>query len=308
MAMPRFHELFDEVLAVLADGNVHHRRDLMNSVVSAIELTDEERLETMSGGGNRARSRVHWALEYLCQAGAARRPKRGYAEITELGRKLLQEHPNGVPLKVLEQTDGFQQWKLRSKQGKGSLDDSSSPQGILDSGSGTPMEQIESALKIIEASVATQLLDRLRIESPEFLEKIVLRVLHAMGYGDSTDDLQHLGGVGDGGVDGVIRQDKLGLDEIYVQAKRYNQGTVGRPEIQSFIGALTGKHASRGVFITTGSFTKDARDFAKTIPNFRVVLIDGEELVTLMIHHKVGVTVERSLGLVGMDENFFTDE
>jgi restriction system protein len=129
-----------------------------------------------------------------------------------------------------------------------------------------------------------------------------------MGYGSSEDDLQHLGGSSDGGVDGVIRQDKFGLDQIYVQAKRYGSNTVGRPHIQNFVGALSGQHATRGVFITTSEFSREAVEFAKNVPQYRIILIDGHTLVRLMIEHKVGVTVSRRLEIVEVDENFFAEE
>lgn len=160
----------------------------------------------------------------------------------------------------------------------------------------------------IHATVASQLLQRLRDEDPEFLERTVLTLLHAMGYGSSEDDLQHLGGSGDGGVDGVIRQDKFGLDQIYVQAKRYGSSVVGRPQIQNFVGALGGQHATRGVFITTSEFSSDAEEYARNLPQYRIILIDGETLARLMIEHKVGVTVSRTLELVEIDENFFAEE
>jgi restriction system protein len=172
----------------------------------------------------------------------------------------------------------------------------------------TPNEQIEASTNEIRASVASQLLQRLRDEDPEFLEQTVLKLLHAMGYGSSEDDLQHLGGSGDGGVDGVIKQDKFGLDQIYVQAKRYGSNVVGRPHIQNFVGALSGKHATRGVFITTSQFSTDAEEFAKNVPQYRIILIDGEDLVQLMIEHKVGVRVAQTLEIVEIDENFFSDE
>lgn len=309
MAMPKFYELFDDVLSVLADGSILHRREIYDAVLTPLDLTPDERLETNPGGSNRSKSRVHWALEFLCQSGAVKRPSRGYAEITDLGRDLMNQYPDGVTLQVLKQTDGYRDWKARSKSGKLAGGDASPAIHVSDDDdTSTPLEKIESAIGSIEASIASQLLERLREEDPAFLEKIVLRLLHAMGYGNSHDDLKHLGGSGDGGVDGVIRQDKLGLDEIYVQAKRYSSGSIGRPDLQSFVGALTGKHATRGVFITTSSFTKDAREFAKAIPNFRVVLIDGEELVKLMIFHKVGVRIESTVELVGIDENFFADD
>ena len=314
MAIPQFKELFNDVLAVLSDGKEYHRRELHAAVVDRIKLTDAERSESMKGGGNRARSRVHWAFEYLCQADAVKRPKRGYAQITDFGLKLVAEK-DGATLDKIHQTEGFKDWRRRSIEKRDARRESREEDNTSeaefsenDHDNRTPNEQIESSIKTIESTVASQLLQRLREEDPEFLERTVLKLLHAMGYGSSEDDLQHLGGSGDGGVDGVIRQDKFGIDQIYIQAKRYGSGTVGRPDIQSFVGALSGQQATRGVFITTSSFSKDARDFAKSIPQYRVILVDGEELVRLMIEHKVGVTVSRTVAIVEIDENFFSEE
>ena len=314
MSIPKFSELFNDVLIVLSDGNQHHRRELQAEVLNRLVLTDAERAETMSGGGNRARSRVHWAFEFLCQSGATKRPKRGYAEITDFGRQLLQENPSGISLELLRQTDGLKDWRRRSIEARAARRNEDELEDLEDDvdGSGsadrTPHEQIENSIIAIEAAVASQLLQRLREEDPEFLERTVLKLLHAMGYGSSEDDLQHLGGSGDGGVDGVIRQDKFGLDQIYIQAKRYGSATVGRPDIQSFVGALTGQHATRGVFITTSSFSREAKEFARTIQQYRVILVDGEDLVRLMIENKVGVTVSRTVEVVEIDENFFSEQ
>lgn len=314
MSIPKFSELFKDVLIVLSDGNQHHRRELQAEVLNRLVLTDAERAETMSGGGNRARSRVHWAFEFLCQSGATKRPKRGYAEITDFGRQLLQENPSGVSLELLRQTEGLKDWRRRSiearaaRRNEDELEDLEDDVDGSESADRTPNEQIENSIIAIEAAVASQLLQRLREEDPEFLERTVLKLLHAMGYGSSEDDLQHLGGSGDGGVDGVIRQDKFGLDQIYIQAKRYGSATVGRPDIQSFVGALTGQHATRGVFITTSSFSREAKEFARTIQQYRVILVDGEDLVRLMIENKVGVTVSRTVEVVEIDENFFSEQ
>ena len=314
MSIPKFSELFNDVLIVLSDGNQYHRRELQAEVLSRLVLTDAERAETMSGGGNRARSRVHWAFEFLCQSGATKRPKRGYAEITDFGRRLLQENPSGVSLELLRQTEGLKDWRRRSIEARAArrseeeLEDLEDDVDNSDSADRTPHEQIENSIIAIEAAVASQLLQRLREEDPEFLERTVLKLLHAMGYGSSEDDLQHLGGSGDGGVDGVFRQDKFGLDQIYIQAKRYGSATVGRPDIQSFVGALTGQHATRGVFITTSSFSREAKEFARTIQQYRVILVDGEDLVRLMIENKVGVTVSRTVEVVEIDENFFSEQ
>ena len=314
MSIPKFSELFNDVLIVLSDGNQHHRRELQAEVLNRLVLTDAERVETMSGGGNRARSRVHWAFEFLCQSGATKRPKRGYAEITDFGRQLLQDNPSGISLELLRQTEGLKDWRRRSLEARAArrneeeLEDLEDDVDGSDSADRTPHEQIENSIIAIEAAVASQLLQRLREEDPEFLERTVLKLLHAMGYGSSEDDLLHLGGSGDGGVDGVIRQDKFGLDQIYIQAKRYGSATVGRPDIQSFVGALTGQHATRGVFITTSSFSREAKEFARTIQQYRVILVDGEDLVRLMIENKVGVTVSRTAEVVEIDENFFSEQ
>jgi len=313
MAQPRFRDLFTDVLVVLSDGEIVHRREVFDQVSARLDLTPEERAETNQGGGNRTRSRVTWAVQYLFEAAAVTRPKRGYVQITEFGKTLLVEEPNGVTLERLKLTEGLKDWSKRSRaratarrNGEPSpLDGTDEP---IDPDSETPFERIETASAEIALAVGSELLQRLRDESPEFLEHAVLQLLHGMGYGSSEDDLQHLGGSNDGGVDGVIREDRFGLDQIYVQAKRYSNGTIGRPDVQGFVGALTGKRASRGVFITTSSFTKDAREYAETIQGFRVILVDGEELVRLMIEHKVGVATSRTINLVEIDENFFSDE
>ena len=309
MVMPKFKDMFSDVLNVLAEGGTLHRTDIFSRVINRLGLTDAEKSETMSGGGNRARSRVSWSLEFLCQAGAAERPSRGYARITELGKQLLAEHPDGVTLKRLRQTDGLKDWKRRSqakaaeRQQEAALEVDSDNDG--DSDESTPLEKIENSINQIESAIATQLLDRIRAEEPVFLERTVLELLHAMGYGNSKDDLTHTGGSGDGGVDGLIRQDRLGLEQIYIQAKRYGEGTIGRPQIQNFVGALAGKGATRGVFITTSRFTAEAREFVKNLSEKRIVLIDGEEFARLMIANGVGVVSTKSFNLVEIDENFF---
>jgi restriction system protein len=308
MPIPKFKDLFDDVLEVLSTGEILHGREVRQRVLDRLDLTEAERAETNPGGGNRANSRVHWAVEFLCQAQAVARPKRGYAQITEFGRELMRE-PGSVTLARLRQTEGLKAWRRRTlanRELRRNLPSDDSDGSEPDDR--TPNEQIEASTNEIRASVASQLLQRLRDEDPEFLEQTVLKLLHAMGYGSSEDDLQHLGGSGDGGVDGVIKQDKFGLDQIYVQAKRYGSNVVGRPHIQNFVGALSGKHATRGVFITTSQFSTDAEEFAKNVPQYRIILIDGEDLVQLMIEHKVGVRVAQTLEIVEIDENFFSDE
>ena len=310
MAIPKFSDIFTEVLQVLEVQDSLHRSDLTTQVVDLMTLTDEERVATFGGGTNIARNRVHWALEFLCQAGAVNRPKRGFAAITDLGRTLLREEKPKLTLERLRETEGLQAWKQRSREKaarrrseRGEEVDASDFE--LSNEGRTPEESIQDSIVEIEESVAVQILQRIKDEEPVFLERVVLKLLHQMGYGSSEDDLEHIGGSGDGGVDGVINQDALGLDQIYIQAKRYAEGVIGRPQIQAFVGALAGKHAVRGIFITTSTFSRDAREYVENLRETRVILIDGDELARLMIRHKVGVTVVKTIEVPEVDENFF---
>ena len=309
MAIPKFSDIFTELLQVLEHETMLHRSDLMTKVVDLMTLTDEERVATLSGGTNIARNRVHWALEFLCQAGAVNRPKRGFAAITDLGRKLLREEQPKLTLEKLRETEGLRAWKQRSREKaarrRAQRGEGGDPPDELPIEGKTPEEAIQDSLSEIEDSVAAQILQRIKDEEPVFLERVVLKLLHQMGYGSSEDDLEHIGGSGDGGVDGVINQDALGLDQIYVQAKRYGEGVIGRPQIQAFVGALAGKHAVRGIFITTSYFSRDANEYVQNLRETRVILIDGDELARLMIRHKVGVTVVKTIEVPEVDENFF---
>ncbi len=309
MGIPKFSDIFTEVLQVLEHENMLHRRELTTRVVELMTLTDEERVATFSGGTNIARNRVHWALEFLCQAGAVDRPKRGFAAITDLGRKLLRDEQPKLTLERLRQTEGLKAWKQRSREKAARRrsqrgDEPVIPDDLPDEVR-TPEEVMQDSLSEIEDSISTQILQRIKEEEPVFLERVVLKLLHQMGYGSSEDDLEHIGGSGDGGVDGVINQDALGLDQIYVQAKRYGDGVIGLPQIQAFVGALAGKHAVRGIFITTSSFSRDARYYVQNLRETRVILIDGDELARLLIRHKVGVTVVKTIEVPEVDENFF---
>ena len=309
MSIPKYHELFTDVLKALRDGQVRRTGEVIRGVTDGLGLSEAERNETMSGGRNRAESRVHWASVSLKEAGAIERPKRGFIAITPFGRELLLKFPEGVPLSALEETEGLQAWYARSRESykaKHSAAKTGEVASTPDSDQ-SPEELIALASLELSNSVAAELLDLLHAEDPEFLEHAVLTVLHAMGYGSSVDDLQHLGGTGDGGVDGVINQDRLGLDQIYVQAKRHQPGSsIGRPEVQAFTGAVMGKKASRGIYITTSRFGTHARDYARELKDPRLVLLDGEEFTNLMIKYEVGVTVDKTYKVYKIDENFFS--
>lgn len=310
MAIPKFSDLFTEILQVLEKEPMLHRRELTTRVVDLMVLTDEERTATFQSGSNIARNRVHWAMEFLFQAGAMIRPQRGFTAISELGRGLLKEPSERVTIERLNATEGMKAWRDRSRD-KAEKRRIREPREFSEADDSnvtnerTPEERIQMSVTELEDAVSLELLQRIKDEAPEFLERAVLRLLHKMGYGSSEDDLEHIGGSGDGGVDGVINQDALGLEQIYIQAKRYTDGVIGRPQIQAFVGALAGKHASRGIFITTSSFSRDALDYVQNLKDTRVVLIDGDELARLMILYKVGVTVAKTFEVPEVDENFF---
>jgi restriction system protein len=258
----------------------------------------------------------------MAQAGLLRRPRRGVVELTERGREVLSGNPARVDNSVLAQYPEFLEFKTRgswkssvdaggtasaeeSLSMSASIREEATVDGLVSLEQRTPLEKLESAVEDANASVAAELLQRIRQEDPDFLERLVLRLLTAMGYGGKAGAAEHLGRTGDQGLDGVIRQDALGLDRVYVQAKRYaaNQA-VGRPDIQAFVGALHGAQADRGVFIATTRFTAEARDYAERVAA-RVILIDGPQLAELMVLHNVGVQDEKTFTLKRVDEDFF---
>ena len=298
--LPKFHEYLGPILDAMADGVDRSSREIVARVADAMQIAPELREETVPSGERRLNNRVFWGITYLKQAGCLDRPKRAVYVITQRGRDLRVSKPHAIGLADLEQFPEYQEFKQRS-----GTKASASAHAPVPATGFTPLEQIAAAVDEIESAVSQDLIDRIRTMPPEFLEKAVLRLLVAIGYGGSEGDAQHLGGPGDGGFDGVINQDKLGLERIYVQAKRYAAGnTVGRPDVQGFVGALHGNGAAGGVFITTSRFTPEAVNFARGI-NPRVILIDGERLGTLMIQYGIGVQETRSITLVEVDEDFF---
>jgi restriction system protein len=304
MTIGNFEYYFIPVLASLKQNGMMHRRENMDHVAKAEKLSTEDLALKTPRGTSIFRSRVHWAHAFLAQAGAVSRPQRGYLEITERGMKLLEENPQGFNAKKFREfPDYADAWGGRNT-GDGHSD------GILTSSDSeiTPQERIESAVSEIESALAADIVQRVRNLSPKFLEVVVLELLHAMGYGALETSMEHVGGPGDEGVDGVIHQDALGLQRIYVQAKRYKvENSIGRPDIQKFVGALAGQGANGGVFITTSSFTADAKDYASKNLNARVVLIDGAEFGLLMVRHGIGVQKRKTFSIMDIDEDYFED-
>jgi restriction system protein len=249
-------------------------------------------------------NRIHWAKTYLTKAGLLESPKRGRFVITPTGQKILVSPPARLDTQFLLTVPAFQEFYRA-----GAEDTAVSPLIEEKPSTATPEEVVEAAYNEVQAALRADLLDRILENSPSFFEGVIVDLLVAMGYGGSRRDAaEHLGKSGDGGVDGVINEDVLGLDRVYIQAKRYApSASVGRPEIQAFTGSLVGLGASKGVFVTTSTFSAQATEFASRIPQ-RVILIDGKRLTELMIEHGVGVRSSRVLEFKRLDEDFFSEE
>ncbi|MEI7590778.1 MAG: restriction endonuclease, partial [Deltaproteobacteria bacterium] len=281
MAIPNYQACMLPVLKLLADGKQLHRREIYSTLADQFKLTPEERQKKSPNNPTLVMdSRVGWATSYLKLAGLLSQPQRGYYQITQAGNDLLQTNlsSEAVARKVIPTVVNL--WKQRSLKSKNTSQDT---ENYTDAEKSlTPDDAIENGFQELNLSLTNDINEKLKECTPAFFERLVVELLVTMGYGGS---LQEAGSVvgksGDGGIDGIIKEDKLGLDAIYIQAKKW-EGTVGRPEIQKFVGALAGKKAKKGVFITTSSFSKDAIDYATNIEH-KVVLIDGDLLAELMI-------------------------
>lgn len=308
MSIPDFQTLMRPALQTLADGaelRVQMIRDVLAKEFGLTEAELEQRLP--SGRTKTYANRVAWTLSHLKGAGLIESPRRGVYRIAERGRQALLETgtSNRIDLRFLSQFPEYRQFRSAERGDGGSAATVEPPTATeSDALIGTPTERIEAAYQELRRALAVDVLERVREQTPDFFEQVVLDVLEAIGYGGSREDAADwLGRSGDGGVDGVIREDKLGLDLIYVQAKRW-ANTVGRPDIQQFVGALNGQRAAKGVFITTSTFSREARDYAESV-NPRVVLVDGQQLATLMIDHNVGVSEETTYRLRKIDLDYF---
>jgi restriction system protein len=302
--MPRFPLFRAATLRVLSDGQVWARRQLEDAVLDTMQLSDEIRADRFKTGGQRANNRVGWSLSVLVRAGAVERPERAQFQITEFGRKLLVQHPLEITDSTLRSIPAFQDYVARRNE-KNDENEALEAGADIPVADEDPIELIEAGISAFESDAASELIRNLREKHPDFFEQAVVDVLNKMGYGGTEERGRRLGGSGDGGVDGVIDQDALGLNRLYVQAKRYGDGnSVQRPEIQGFVGALAGKGATQGVFVTTSLFSKGAREYVEQIPT-RVVLIDGPRLAELMIRYRVGVQIKRTYEVVEVDEDYF---
>ncbi|QYJ99358.1 restriction endonuclease [Shewanella alkalitolerans] len=302
--IPSYEEMMPVVLKVLADGQLKSLRQITEEASAAYGFTNEQLALTLpSGKQTYVYSRVGWAKEYLVKAGLLEQPSRGICSITERGRATLRSNQK-VNNQYLSQFDEFVQYKQMSNQATSQSSKAKSSETVDDS-SLTPSEQISKAFSALNSALADELLGQIHSVSPKFFEQLVVDLMLAMGYGGSQKDAgQATQYTNDGGIDGIIKEDKLGLDSIYLQAKRYRDNTVGRPDIQAFAGALDMHRARKGVFITTSSFSKDAREFVSMIEK-RIVLIDGRELAALMIEHNVGVSTRELYAVKAIDSDYF---
>ena len=305
--MPDYQTLMLPLMKVAADGKEHQTRETISLLADQFGLSEEERKQLLASGRVPIfDDRFGWARYYLKRAGLLQNPRRSFFQITERGRAVLEKSPASIDVKLLRQFPEFEEFYNSKKvTDEGGVVQEQEPE---ESATQTPKELVAQGYLKLRKQLEFELLARVKASPPEFFELLVVRLLIAMGYGGSLADAgTALGKSGDGGVDGVIKEDKLGLDLIYIQAKRWDNASVGRPEIQKFVGALHGRRARKGVFITTSMFTKDARDYAEGLET-KVILIDGPQVAALMFEYGVGVSTEDTYVVKRIDSDFFDDE
>jgi restriction system protein len=306
MGIPDFQSIMRPLLRVLADGQEHPVRSLRDTLAQQFALSPQELEERLPSGRDLTyRNRVGWSLTHLKGAALIESPRRGVYRITDRGQTVLSEtlSDERVDLRTLAAFDEYRRFRAHDDD----AEPATTAKGPAEIDARTPTERIEAASRELRGALVADLLERIGEQPPDFFEQVVLDVLRAIGYGGTREDAaERLGRSGDGGVDGVIREDRLGLDLIYVQAKRWSN-VVGRPAIQQFVGALNGQRATKGVFITTSSFSREAHDYAEAV-NPRVILVDGQQLAELMIEHNVGVTVEATYRIRRVDLDYFDVE
>ena len=309
MAVPDFQSLFKPVLIFASDGNEHSLNETIETLAQQLGLSEADRDELLPSGKQRKfDNRVSWARTYLQKALLLSSPGRSKFRITERGMKVLKENPPQINVKFLRQFPEFVAFHTHTERDGKSEENNQTTQELLEKTSQTPQEILEASYQSLRQTLAQELLERIKNSPPKFFESLVVDLLVAMGYGGSRKDAgQAIGQVGDGGIDGIIKEDKLGLDAIYLQAKRW-EGTVGSPVVQGFAGALIGKKARKGVFITTSNFSQQARSFVSGTENLKIILIDGEQLAQLMIDHDIGVTEESRYIVKKIDLDYFGDE
>lgn len=298
MAVPDFQSFFKPLLDLAADGEDHSIQEAREVIAKAMALPEADLKEPLpSGIQTKFENRVAWAKSYFIQAKVLESPRRSYFRITPRGMELHKARHKRIDIRILNQYPEF----LEFHKGKSPKEEEQEPTKE------TPEETLQKSYESIRGDLASQIVQRIANNSPQFFERLVVDLMVAMGYGGSRADAgKSIGGSGDEGIDGIIKEDRLGLDLVYLQAKRW-EGTVGRPEIQKFVGALHGKRAKKGVFITTGKFSEDAKNYVETIDP-KVILIDGRMLADLMIDYELGTTTTATYQVKRIDSDYFTEE
>ena len=303
--IPKYEEIMLPLLKYLADGKEHVLSEIHDFLAEQFKLTDDELRELLPSGKQTIfRNRVGWARTYMKKAGLLISKKRAHFKISDKGLELLKENPTEINSKFLTRYDDFVKFKTIRRERKNGA--SSQSELIEDNTDQTPEESLEYAYQKLHSELAKDLLDIVKACSPDFFEKLVIDLLITMGYGGSRKDAgQAMGKSGDGGIDGIINEDKLGLDVIYLQAKRWDN-TVPVKEIRDFTGALASKKAKKGIFITTSSFPKSVYEFVGQV-EYKIILIDGERLTDLMIKNSIGLSTVNTYHVKTIDSDYFQE-
>ena len=309
MAVPKYNEFFSPVLRALEDGQIKRALEIRKYALNYLNVSEEDRKQMLPSNTQRlVDNRATWAITYLCKANLIERVAKGKYKITNTGIQVLHEKKDHVELKDLYQFDSFRQF-INTDTMSEEKKDLSKPSVLEDLQEGTPQDNLNASMEQINKELSANLLSEIMERSPAFFEKMVVQLLLKMGYGSALEDGFVTGCSGDEGIDGIIREDKLGFSSIYIQAKRWAEDkAIGRPEIQKFVGALAGQGAQKGLFITTGTFTKEARSYVEKQLSTKVVLVDGEKLTKLMIEYNLGVSVESVYTIKKIDTDFFSEE
>lgn len=302
MAVPKFFEFFEAFLKAVSDGELHSAKDVRNNIANSMKLTEEDLAEMLPSGTQRTfDNRVAWARTYLDKAGLIETPMRGKYHITKEGIRALASNEK-IDIAYLEKSEEFKNFHNVTTQNT-SIE-------IQDEKNETPLEILESAHKQYLSALASQLMDEVMKLTPVEFERLVVKLLLKMGYGSGIEGAGMVTQASnDGGIDGIIKEDQLGFSHIYIQAKQWAlEQTVGKPEIQKFVGALQGQQAQKGLFITTARFSSGAIQYANNLLGVKVVLVDGSALTKLMIKHSVGVSLEQTYEVKKIDSDFFAEE
>jgi restriction system protein len=305
MPIPDYQTFMLPFLKLAADGKEHSMQDAYRNLSDQFGLTeDEKKIMLPSGLQSIVNNRIGWAKTYLKKSRLIESPKRGVFKITARGVDVLKRNPSHIDLDLLKQFPEFIEFKnFKNPKEQSGMTEVSTQANIKN-----PEEAIEDSFEEINSSLVSEILDTVKNASPAFFEKLVIDLLLKMGYGGSRKDAgQAIGQAGDEGIDGIIKEDRLGLDIIYIQAKRWGNTVIGRPDIQKFAGALQGKRAKKGIYITTSRFSKEAVDYANQIDS-KIILIDGEVMTKLMLEHNVGVSVSKIYEIKKVDHDYFEEE